>query len=189
MSSKQVFGTPFFISCCFSTFTRKAFTMNIKKVFIMVLFSLACFPLCALAENDDEGQTYYEKGMRYWNRMQESTGKLREAYHTKASVEFAMGAEKHDPDCMFMAGECKMAFGLEHWGYTNESFLEAKGYFTDAEECYANQLISAEDNGESIEEIEAKIKKAAQRAKDANEAWKSANNALLWKSGITTPLF
>ena len=163
--------------------------MNIKKVFIVVLFSLACFPLCALAENDDEGQKYYEKGMRYWNRMQESTGKLREAYHTKASVAFAMGAKKYDPDCMFMAGECEMAYGLEHWGYAIESFLEAENYFTNAEQYYANQLISAEDNGESIEEIEAKIKKAAQRAKDANETWKNANNALLLRSGITTPLF
>ena len=156
----------------------------------MVLFSLACFPLCALAENDDEGQICYEKGMRYWNKMQESTGELRNAYGIRACVQFEKGADKYgNPDCMFMAGEYKMAFGLEYWGHANKSFLEAEGYFKDAERCYANQLISAEDNGESIEEIEAKIKKAAQRAKDAKETWKDAGNALLLESGITTPLF
>ncbi|MBE6427166.1 MAG: hypothetical protein E7028_01025 [Planctomycetaceae bacterium] len=163
--------------------------MNIKKVFIVVLFSLACFPLCALAENDDEGQKYYEKGMRYWNRMQASEGELRDAYHTKASTQFEMGAEKDDPDCMFMAGECKMAFGFQMWGYADEYFLKAEDDFKDAEKRYAELLISAEDNGESIEEIEAKIKKAAQRAKDAKVAWKNVNNDRLLKAGITTPLF
>ena len=150
--------------------------MNIKKIFIMVLFSLAWFPLCALAENDDEGQICYEKGMRYWNKMQASEGELREAYGDKARNEFYSGANTYEnPDCMYMAGEWYMDFAYKlrnDIGY----FSKAESYFTKAERRYAEQLISAEDNGESIVEIEAKIKKAAQRAKDAKEAIQNTIN-------------
>lgn len=152
--------------------------MNVKTFFIAAILSLVCFPLYAQTESADEGQKYYEMGMKYWNKMlatDSTESVLRDLYKEKAFENFNAGAGQKHISCVFMLGEYnlhllrKESYSNAPWEYP--SYKAAKKNFSEVEKYYAELFITAEDEGDlqKAAEYNAKMKEAIDKNNEVEE--------------------